>query len=191
MGNYWIPLFSHSGSEVAELVKEPTLIPYMIFSNQKKLEKVHDYIVDRTVFATHPQIMSVIKSIARLNPDSTFFITLNGYNRIIPVDILDIPNIKMFNVHPGDIIKYPELRGADPQQKALDLGLSSTGVVIHEVDEGVDTGKIIASETYEITNRELSTVISDLRHISIKMWINLLNSVMVENGETDETSYRI
>lgn len=172
---YWIALFSHSGAELSWVIKGlDDIEPFAIFTNQTDRNKIVDDLRDNVVIASHPEIMDEIMTIAK-NTDRDIIITLNGYMRIIPPEIINLPNVKIYNVHPGDIITYPELRGADPQQKALDLKLPSTGVVIHEVDEGVDTGPILSLVKYNINQYiSIDTLIADLRVISIKMWIEFL-----------------
>ena len=79
-------------------------------------------------------------------------------------------------MHPGDIVKYPSLKGIHPQKKALQMGLEETGVVIHEVDKTVDGGEIIDYQTYKIKKDEnLAGLINELRLLSIDMWIKFLN----------------
>ena len=99
-------------------------------------------------------------------------VTLHGYNRIVPERAL---TEKMYNVHPGDTIKYPELRGKDPQKKALELGLPTTGVIIHQVDEGVDTGETQMIAVHDIKeNISEKDLIEELRQVAINLWSSFL-----------------
>lgn len=176
--NLWIPLYSHSGTEVEELIKTAPTLPYAIFSNQKQKKKVHAGIRPLTEFLSHPDIMEEIMNLANAT-DKQIVITLHGYMRIIPPEIINLPHVKIYNVHPGDIVKYPELRGADPQKKALELKLPTTGVIIHEVDEGVDTGKVVMRNLYSIDPLiELDQLVQDLRKRSIAMWSSFLKDIL-------------
>jgi methionyl-tRNA formyltransferase len=81
----------------------------------------------------------------------------------------------MYNVHPGDIVKYPELKGIHPQAKALELGLPSTGVVIHQVVPEMDSGEIVSSAEYIIKDGETKMdLINNLRDLSIDLWCDFL-----------------
>ena len=180
MSKLWIALYSHSGTELSEILKnsKDLTIPYAIFSNQKMRKKVNPAIYPLTEFLSHPDIMEEIMNTAKATTKE-IVITLHGYMRIIPPEIIALPNVSIYNVHPGDIVKYPELRGADPQKKALELGLPTTGVVIHHVDEGVDTGKIVLREVYQMRNwTDLNVTVDDLRQISIDMWIKFLRNIL-------------
>tara|TARA_R110000851_G_scaffold30132_3_gene82345 strand:+ start:343 stop:708 length:366 start_codon:yes stop_codon:yes gene_type:complete len=114
--------------------------------------------------------VDVVKALSIL-PKNTL-VTLHGYLRLIPES--GISN-NMYNVHPGDIVKYPELKGIHPQAKALELKLPSTGVVIHQVTSEVDSGKIVSSAEYSINNNETElTLINNLRDLSIDLWCEFL-----------------
>jgi phosphoribosylglycinamide formyltransferase-1 len=54
---------------------------------------------------------------------------------------------RLINIHPSLLPKYP---GAHAHRDALADGAKITGCTVHLVDEGVDTGEIIAQEEVEI-----------------------------------------
>lgn len=64
-----------------------------------------------------------------------------AYGRILPVDILDIPECGCLNVH---FSLLPRYRGAAPVNRALENGESITGVTLMKMDAGMDTGPVIA-----------------------------------------------
>jgi len=100
---------------------------------------------------------------------------LMGWMRIIPPEICNCLN--MYNLHPGDIFVYPELRGKDPQEKALKLGLKNTGVVIHRVVPEVDSGEIILRRTLWIENNEtLDSLTNKLVELGRKAWIEFVSN---------------
>lgn len=168
----WIALFSQSGSEIAEIANRLGDYPDLVLCDKVRCEW-HPMIKDRAIVVPD----ATIQKILRLS-DSNTLVTLHGYLRIIkPESIKE----NMYNVHPGDIETYPELRGIHPQRKALDLGLPRTGVVIHKVDAGVDTGEIVASEQYVIYDHEDEfSLIRNLRNLSIEMWVTLLKEKLCE-----------
>ena len=134
----------------------------VIFCDKKRVEW-HSSISSDTILKSHN---SIVKNLSILPEDT--LITLHGYLRLIPENAI---SNRMYNVHPGDIVKYPELKGIHPQAKALELGLSSTGVVIHEVTPEVDNGKIISSAQYTIDSKETKySLINNLRDLSIDLW---------------------
>lgn len=68
------------------------------------------------------------------------------YDRIIGRDLIAGP-ARVLNLHLG---KLPEYRGMRPINWALRNSESVAGVTLHEVDEGIDTGPIVAQSTFSI-----------------------------------------
>jgi phosphoribosylglycinamide formyltransferase-1 len=57
----------------------------------------------------------------------------------------------IINIHPSIL---PEFKGAGAIKQALDAGISETGVTIHYVDKGMDTGSIIEQQRVPIYNND-------------------------------------
>ena len=68
--------------------------------------------------------------------------------------INSLPQRSIINVHPSIL---PEFKGLNAIQQALESGAKYTGVTIHYVDEGVDTGEIIHQETIKIDENDTIT----------------------------------
>lgn len=86
--------------------------------------------------------------IANLKPD---LIILVAYGQIIPKEILDIPTYGCVNVH-GSLL--PKYRGAAVIQAPIINGDTETGVTIMLMDEGLDTGPILAQSRIKLSNTE-------------------------------------
>ena len=86
--------------------------------------------------------------ISEINPD---IIITCAYGQIIPKAILDIPKLGCINVH-GSLL--PEYRGAAPMQWAILDGKKETGITLMYMDEGMDTGDMIAKAVCEITDED-------------------------------------
>lgn len=84
------------------------------------------------------------RSVRRLSPD---FILTNSYSMLLPPDILASARVAAVNVHGGLL---PEYRGSNPLQWALILGERETGVTMHFMDAGFDTGAVIATRRVPI-----------------------------------------
>jgi methionyl-tRNA formyltransferase len=61
----------------------------------------------------------------------------------IPPALLDVPRLGWLNSHPSLL---PELRGPAPLAEALARGITKTGVTIHWMDAGLDTGPIVLQQ---------------------------------------------
>lgn len=86
-----------------------------------------------------------------------------AYGRILPKAVLEAPRLGCVNVHASLL---PKLRGAAPIQWSIVRGDSESGVCLMQMDEGLDTGAVLACERLPIgpdeTAAELSLRLSAL-----------------------------
>jgi len=86
-----------------------------------------------------------------------------AYGLILPAEVLSFPACGCLNIHASLL---PRWRGAAPIQRAMLSGDTETGVCIMKMDEGLDTGDVIARATVEIeqdmTGGELHDVLAEL-----------------------------
>jgi methionyl-tRNA formyltransferase len=100
-----------------------------------------------------------------------------SYGKIIPKNIIDIPQRKTLNIHPSLLPKY---RGATPLQSAIIDNSKDTGVTIMRIDEQMDHGPIIAQTTvkidewpiYEIFEENMAKIGSVLLANILPDWIS-------------------
>jgi methionyl-tRNA formyltransferase len=102
-----------------------------------------------------------------LNPD---IICICHFEKIIKKNILKIPNYGCINLHPSIL---PNYRGLAPQHWPIINGDDETGITVHFVNEGIDTGDIIIQKKIKIRNNEY---VSDLQ----KRMKDIYGKVMVE-----------
>jgi phosphoribosylglycinamide formyltransferase 1 len=74
-------------------------------------------------------------------------ILLAGYMRILSSGFIERFRNRILNIHPSLLPAFP---GADAQRQAWDYGVKVSGCTVHFVDEGVDTGPIVAQRTVEV-----------------------------------------
>ena len=101
----------------------------------------------------------------QLELDAVDLIVLAGYMRIIGPTLLRAYANRILNIHPSLLPSFP---GKSSIQDAFDANEKETGVTVHFVDEGVDTGPIIAQEKViilpEDTLDSLETRIHQVEH---------------------------
>lgn len=83
----------------------------------------------------------------RLREQDVDLVVLAGYMRIVGATLLDAYMGRMVNIHPSLLPSFP---GLDAIRQALEHGVRVTGVTVHYVDGGMDTGPIIAQEPVAI-----------------------------------------
>ncbi len=86
----------------------------------------------------------VLDALAELKPA---LIVVAAYGKILPRAVLDLPARGCVNVHASLLPKY---RGAAPIQWAIARGETVTGVSLMQMDEGLDTGAVLAQESLPI-----------------------------------------
>ncbi len=89
-----------------------------------------------------------IEEIKNLNPE---IICVVAYGKILPKEILDIPQKGCINVH-GSLL--PKYRGAAPIQWAVLNGEKTTGITTMYMDVGMDTGDMILKKEVDIGDDE-------------------------------------
>lgn len=75
------------------------------------------------------------------------WIVLAGYMRLIGPTLLEAFRGKIVNIHPSLLPAFP---GLDATGQALRADVSETGVTVHYVDPGMDTGPIITQQKVPI-----------------------------------------
>ncbi|MDO4432706.1 MAG: phosphoribosylglycinamide formyltransferase [Aerococcaceae bacterium] len=100
-----------------------------------------------------------------LQEKGTELVVLAGFMRIVGPTLLEAFPQRITNIHPSLLPNFPGKSGI---QDAFDAKVSQTGVTIHWVDAGVDTGPIIRQETLNIdpnwTLEQLETRIHAIEH---------------------------
>ncbi|MEH7308359.1 phosphoribosylglycinamide formyltransferase [Neobacillus drentensis] len=90
----------------------------------------------------------ILEKLTQLEVD---FIVLAGYMRLLGHVLLKAYDRKIINVHPSLL---PAFAGKDAIGQALDYGVKVTGVTVHFVDEGMDTGPIIDQRAVTIDSED-------------------------------------
>lgn len=116
-----------------------------------------------------------IEEMKSLEPD---VICVVAYGKILPQEILDIPELGCINVH-GSLL--PKYRGAAPIQWAVLNGDKVTGITTMYMDSGMDTGDMILKEEVEIGPDETTGELWDrLSKVGGELLVKTLEQI--ENG---------
>ncbi|DAC63759.1 MAG TPA: phosphoribosylglycinamide formyltransferase [Candidatus Poseidoniales archaeon] len=82
-----------------------------------------------------------------LNQHDIEAVILSGYMRILSPHFVVPWKGRLMNIHPSLLPNYP---GAHAHRDALADGATISGCTVHFVDEGVDTGQILAQREVEV-----------------------------------------
>lgn len=122
------------------LTPTPVKAAYQGFFSKTSSEKHYPL----NIFTPEKLTNDITKELSLLQPD---LIVTAAYGKIIPQEILDLPVFEAINVHPSLLPKY---RGPSPIQQTLLQGDKVAGVTLIRMDEQMDHGPILATETYEV-----------------------------------------
>ncbi len=79
------------------------------------------------------------------------FVVLAGYMHLLTNTFLDRFPERIVNVHPSLLPQFPGARAVDD---ALAAGVDTTGVTVHYVDDGIDSGAVIRQEHVPVEPRD-------------------------------------
>jgi len=105
-------------------------------------------------------------------------VVLAGYMRIIGKDLLRAFPNRIVNIHPALLPNFPGLHGI---KDAYEAGVKETGVTIHYVDSGVDTGPIIAQEKVQVSEEDtLSDLETKIHQVEHRLYPQVLAKIVNE-----------
>lgn len=110
-------------------------------------------------------------------------IALAGYMRIITPVLLNAYPRRIINLHPAYLPAFP---GKQSILDAFEAKVSETGVTLHYLDEGIDTGEIIHQEKISIDPSWTLEILEEHVHaLEYKMYPEVLNELCrkIEKGE--------
>jgi methionyl-tRNA formyltransferase len=96
-----------------------------------------------------------------------------AYGLILPKAILEAPKAGCINVHASLL---PRWRGAAPIQRAILAGDEISGVTLMRMDEGLDTGPMLARQTLDIRGKNAGQVTEDMASLGARMLVEWLHA---------------
>ena len=107
-------------------------------------------------------------------------LALAGYMRLLSQNFVNsLPSKFIVNVHPSLLPKY---KGINAIKQAIDDCAEYTGVTIHYVDEGMDSGTIIKQEIIKINENDTVETLKDrLQTIEHRLYSDTIKSILIKN----------
>lgn len=126
--------------------------------------------------------------ILELKKQDVEFVVLAGYMRLIGSTLLNEYQGRIVNIHPSLLPAFP---GKDAIGQALRAGVKESGVTIHYVDEGMDTGPIIAQQAVAIDeNEKLESLQTKIHAVEHKLYPAVLQTILVQGGIQNDDKAR-
>lgn len=108
---------------------------------------------------------------AALNLDAAIVV---AYGLLLPKPILEAPQLGCFNLH-GSLL--PRWRGAAPIQRAVMAGDEETGVMVMQMDEGLDTGPVLMAERVRIGRKTSGDLTGELSRLGADLMVRALGAL--------------
>ena len=155
MGDRVAVLVSGSGTNLQALIDEPAIRPHLelVLSDRpgvRALERaaaagIPAVVVDPADHGDREAHDRAVLDVLRAHGIDV--LVSAGYMRVLGSAVLDVYQGRWLNVHPALLPSFP---GTHSVRDALDYGVRVTGVTVHLVDEGTDTGPIVMQEAVEV-----------------------------------------
>ncbi len=108
------------------------------------------------------------------------WVVLAGYMRIVGGPLLQRYGGRIINIHPSLLPAFP---GRDSIARAHEAGVERTGVTVHFVDEGVDTGPVIAQREVVIQQGwSLDTLAEKIHEVEHDLYPRVLAELVKEQA---------
>jgi phosphoribosylglycinamide formyltransferase 1 len=148
-------LVSGSGTNLQTLLDDPLIRPHiaLVLSDRpgvRSLDRADEAGVESAVLEPEdfPDRSDFDLAVLALLVDRGIDTLVSaGYMRLLGKRVLDVYEGRWLNIHPALLPSFPGMHGV---RDALAYGVKVTGVTVFLVDEGVDTGPIVAQEVVEV-----------------------------------------
>lgn len=180
-----VVLASGAGTTLQAILDDPVLRPTVVAVGSDRpaataLQRARDRGIDTfTVpLAEHPDRTSWNRAleheVARYEPD---LLVLAGFMRIL--DAAFVARFRIVNTHPALLPAFP---GAHAVRDALTAGAGRTGVTVHWVDEGVDTGPVIAQQEVPVLpGDDEDTLRARIQSAEKPLYVQALRSLLAQS----------
>ena len=196
MGKMRVAVFaSGSGTNLQAIIDADiqTIEIAVVFTNnpdayaieRAKKHNIQVEIIDHKNYKTREEYEKHI--IEALDPYKLNLIVLAGFMRIFSTVFVRAYKNKIVNIHPALLPSFP---GINAGRQALEYGVKYTGVTVHFVDEGVDTGPIILQSVVEIEDEDTEdTLLEKIHEVEHRIYPKAIE--LISSGEIEVIGRRV
>lgn len=120
-------------------------------SGKMQYSPVKEVAIEHEIAVYQPEKVRDEAFVQKVRQMSLDVIVVVAFGQILSKELLEVPRYGCLNVHASLL---PKLRGAAPIQWAVIDGDKESGVTIMQMDEGLDTGDMLLTETYRLAPDE-------------------------------------
>ncbi|MDD3169856.1 MAG: methionyl-tRNA formyltransferase [Eubacteriales bacterium] len=174
---------SENGYQVKLVVTQPDKAR----DRGKKIQfpPVKEYALEHGLEVLQPEWIKGNKEfIARIKEIDPDLIVVAAYGKLLPTELLQIPRLGCINIHASLL---PKFRGAAPIHRSIIEGAERTGVTLMYMEEGLDTGDMIAARSTEIGKKTTAQLHDELAQMGADLLITNLPCIEQRvNGRTKQ-----
>jgi formyltetrahydrofolate-dependent phosphoribosylglycinamide formyltransferase len=186
-------LVSGSGTNMENLLRriragEIPADPVIVISNKpgvKALDRAKEFGVPSTVishkdYATRELFDEALAK--RIDSHKIDYVVLAGFMRVLTPDFVRKYDGRLINIHPALLPAFP---GAHAIKDAWDAKVKETGVTVHFVDSGVDTGPIILQKKVSVLPGDtLETLEARIHQLEYEIYPEALKLILAGKTKT-------
>ena len=110
----------------------------------------------------------------RIRREAPDLIIVAAYGKILPKELLELPRLGCVNIHASLL---PRFRGAAPIQRSIIEGDRETGITLMYMEEGLDTGDMIAKSSTEIGKKDADALHDELSEMGAALLMEYLPKI--------------
>ena len=134
---------------------------------------VHERAEELGIEVRTPRTLRDEEEQARFRSLNADLAVVAAYGLILPKPILEAPKAGCINVHASLL---PRWRGAAPIQRAILAGDEISGVTLMQMDEGLDTGPMLARQTLDIRGKNAGQVTEEMANLGAQLLLQWLET---------------
>ena len=181
-----VVLASGSGTTLQSILDDPQLRPHVVAAGTDVPDCAAMQRASRAgveTFAVAPRDHpdrgawndALAGEIGKYEPD---LVVLAGFMRILGAEL--VARFRVVNTHPALLPAFP---GAHAVRDALAAGVTTTGVTVHWVDEGVDTGPVLAQVSVPVAPDDTEDSLRERIQAAEKpLYTNTIRRLMMESS---------
>ena len=173
-------LLSGNGSNLKAIIDENIDVSFVVSNNPRaiglkiaKNANIPSY--------SWKNVLELEKEVLKLIIDYDIqLLVLAGYMRLLSKNFVNsLPSKFIVNVHPSLLPKY---KGINAVKQAIDDCAEYTGVTVHYVDEGMDSGSIIRQDSIKINENDTVETLKDrLQAIEHSLYPDTIKSILIKS----------
>lgn len=176
--------------EMLKIVLKYSDVPYIVWpinrkrDHSKELKKLIDRLgIEEKVLPYRRDKNEICKLAEEIKKTRPNLILVWGFSQIIPPEIYTIPSLGTVNFHGASL---PQYRGANVLNWLIINGETESAATLHYINEGIDTGDIIAEKRYSI---KFEDTVIDVQKKMIEAGLELLDKELpkIFSGQNSRT----